>query len=66
MLAMGFDFAIEDSLEMATQLAGDAGVVVALIDRPWNRAVQDLPAETADRIVRCHDWLDVERALGCA
>lgn len=63
MLALGFDFAVEDSLEMAVRLAAEAEIQVALVDRPWNRAVPALPPGVAERIVRCRDWDDVGRAV---
>lgn len=66
MLERAFTWAVEDSLEMAIRLARDACVPVALVDRPWNRAVPELPAEVARRIVRCHDWQQVQSFVGRA
>ncbi len=63
MLEMPFGFAVEDSLEMALRLASEAGWHVALVDRPWNRALPELPADVARRIVRCHDWHEIDRAM---
>jgi uncharacterized HAD superfamily protein len=62
-LEMSFAWAVEDSLEMALRLAGEAEMRVALVDRPWNRALPDLPDPVARRIVRCHDWTEIDRAL---
>jgi uncharacterized HAD superfamily protein len=55
--AMEFALAVEDSHEMATFLARAAGVPVALVDRPWNRAA------THERIVRCSSWPEIARAF---
>lgn len=63
MLARGFDLAVEDSPETAIRLAAEAEVAVALVDRPWNHDLPAMPAEVAARIVRCHDWSDVERVI---
>jgi len=63
MLGMSFGWAVEDSLEMALRLACEAGLRVALVDRPWNRTLPDLPAEVARRIVRCLHWGEIERLV---
>lgn len=55
----GFVLAVEDSAEMATHLAAQCGVPVALIDRPWNRELGPLANDTAKRIVRCRGWAEV-------
>ncbi|MDH4017365.1 MAG: hypothetical protein OEV20_08500, partial [Actinomycetota bacterium] len=62
-LEMSFTWAVEDSLDMALRLATQAEMHVALVDRPWNRSVPDLPRAAARRIVRCHDWDEIEHAL---
>ncbi len=62
-LEMSFGWAVEDSLDMALRLAGEAGLHVALVDRPWNRRLPDVPEAVARRIVRCHDWGEIERAM---
>jgi uncharacterized HAD superfamily protein len=61
--AFAFEFAVEDSLETAVRLVEDLGIPVALMDRPWNRAVGHLPRRILDRLVRCHDWQDVARTF---
>jgi hypothetical protein len=62
-LDMGFTWAVEDSLETALRLAAHPAMIVALVDRPWNRVLPPLPTDVARRIVRCRDWRDVERAF---
>lgn len=54
-----FALAVEDSPEMATFLAGELGVPVALLDRPWNRG----RADDVPRIVRCRSWSEVAAAF---
>lgn len=54
---MSFDFAVEDSHDMAVFLAEELGIPVALIDQPWNR--RPIPEAPAERIVRCSSWRDV-------
>lgn len=61
--AFGFELAVEDSLDTAVRLVEDLGLPVALMDRPWNRELDHLPARVRDRLVRCRDWLDVARIL---
>jgi len=56
-----FAAAVEDSPETARFLAEELGLLVALLDRPWNRRV---PGDAArGRIVRCRDWVEVEALL---
>jgi uncharacterized HAD superfamily protein len=62
-MAMEFEWAVEDSLEMAVRLAGEGGMCVALMDRPWNRDLDAVPGAVAERIVRCHSWVEIESAL---
>ena len=69
MLERAFTWAVEDSLDMATRLARDAEVPVALIDRPWNRLLPgpaELPEAARRRIVRCHTWAQVESVTSLA
>ncbi len=54
-----FCLAVEDSLEVAVFLATELQVSVALIDHPWNRALERIPDHARERIVRCHGWGDV-------
>jgi uncharacterized HAD superfamily protein len=61
--AFGFDRAVEDSLDTAVRLVEEFGIPVALMDRPWNRDVGSLPQRTRTRLVRCHDWSEVARAI---
>ena len=49
--ARQFCWAVEDSLPMAEYLAGEMGVPVALVDRPWNRT-----QATHGRVNRYLDW----------
>ena len=61
--SLGFDFAVEDSLDTARRLVEEFGIPVALMDRPWNRAVEGLKAETRDALVRCCSWGEVAEAF---
>lgn len=54
-----FRFAVEDSLDTAVRLVEELDVTVALMDRPWNRRVDHLPARTRARLVRCDSWAAV-------
>ncbi|HPG24043.1 MAG: hypothetical protein H6748_22070 [Spirochaetaceae bacterium] len=54
-----FEYAVEDSLDTAVRLVEQLDVPVALMDRPWNRAVDRLPREVRERLVRCRGWDDV-------
>jgi uncharacterized HAD superfamily protein len=51
--------AVEDSLATAAFLVERLGLTVALLDRPWNRDLDPLPASVRRRIVRCRDWGEV-------
>ena len=62
--AFDFELAVEDSLDTAVRLVDDLGIPVALMDRPWNRAVGHLPRRILDRLVRCRDWQDVAGHFG--
>ena len=57
--AAGFEFAVEDSLHFAEVLAGELELPVALLDRPWNRRIEEVDPAAADRIVRCRDWEEI-------
>lgn len=52
-----FCWAVEDSLPMASYLAGKMGVPVALMDRPWNRT--DVEQSLIGRYSR---WEDIVKA----
>jgi uncharacterized HAD superfamily protein len=52
-----FTFAVEDSPTMAKYLADQMKVPVALLDRPWNQAVEH------SLISRHRDWPEIARAL---
>jgi len=53
---MEFCLAVEDSLEVATFLATELELDVALMDHPWNRDTSCLSDRARQRIVRCRDW----------
>lgn len=57
----GFDFAIEDSGEVASYLAGELGMRVLLLDRPWNRSVATDDSPNGGKPVRCGSWDDIRR-----
>jgi len=59
----GFEFAVEDSLETAVRLIEEFEIPVALMDRPWNRAVESLSPRTRSSLVRCRGWEEVTRAF---
>lgn len=60
---LDFDVAVEDSLDMACRLA-DWGVgQVLLLDRPWNRDVEELSGPSRDRIVRVESWREVRQLV---
>jgi len=58
-----FTLAVEDAGEVAATLAGQYGLPVALLDRPWNRleALRDL--EEDGLITRCTGWPEVEQLV---
>lgn len=60
--ALGFDFAVEDSLDTAIRLVEEFGLTVCLMDRPWNRATGDLAQATRAKLVRCTSWSEVAEA----
>ena len=60
----GFDFAVEDSLDTAVRLIEEFEIPVALMDRPWNRAVESLPRKTRASLVRCANWEQIEEEFG--
>jgi uncharacterized HAD superfamily protein len=59
----GFDVAVEDSLDTAVRLVEEFEIPVALMDRPWNRAVDSLARKTRDSLVRCRDWTEIAAAI---
>lgn len=59
--ALGFGFAVEDSLATAVFLAGELGVPVALVDQPWNREAAGKGAPLPHGVARCRSWDDVAR-----
>ena len=61
--SIGFGFAVEDSLDTAVRLVEILDAPIALMDRPWNREVDDLSPGTRERLVRCVDWSDVARVF---
>lgn len=60
---LDFDWAIEDSLEMAGLLAGWGVEQVLLLDRPWNRDESSLAAELRPRVQRVEDWAELRERL---
>ena len=59
-----FEFAVEDNLDTAVRLVEDFEIPVALMDRPWNRAVEHLHEKTRASLIRCSNWEQVEDAFG--
>ncbi len=55
----GFEFAVEDSLDTAVRLIEEFEIPVALMDRPWNRAVESLSRKTRGSLIRCANWNQV-------
>lgn len=62
----GFEFAVEDSLDTAVRLIEEFEIPVALMDRPWNRAVESLPRKTRASLVRCANWEQIEEEFGAS
>lgn len=56
---MGFEFAVEDSLDTAVRLAEEFEIQVALMDRPWNRDLAGVSAKARAGMTRCAGWIDV-------
>ena len=54
----GFCVAIEDSADMARYLSEELEIPVLLIDRPWNRHLEQ-PSGTNGRIHRCNGWQEI-------
>ena len=59
---IGFDLAVEDSLETAVRLVEDFEIPVVLMDRPWNRDVSALSRKARSGLVRCDGWVAVAKA----
>ena len=59
----GYDLVIEDSLAMARFMAERSTARVLLLDRPWNRNGETIPAEIWDRIERVADWAAIAAAV---
>ena len=62
----GFEFAVEDSLDTAVRLIEEFGIPVALMDRPWNRAVESIAKKTRGSLIRCSNWGQVTDAFGAS
>jgi uncharacterized HAD superfamily protein len=60
---LDFDWAIEDSLEMAGLLAAWGVEQVLLLDRPWNRDEALLGEELRPRVQRVADWSEIRARL---
>jgi uncharacterized HAD superfamily protein len=52
----GFEFAVEDHLDTAVRLIEEFEIPVALMDRPWNRAIGPVSRKTRASLVRCANW----------
>jgi len=50
-----FDFAVEDSGQMAQFLSETMNLKVALLDRPWNRSMS-----FNSNVHRCSDWMEIK------
>jgi len=53
---MGFDFAVEDSLDTAVRLVEEFELPVLLMDRPWNRDLSGVAVSTQKQLTRCAGW----------
>ena len=53
------DDVLSETIGALTRRVEHCGVAVALMDRPWNHDLAQLPHETASAIVRCLDWREV-------
>jgi len=52
--------AVEDSADMAQFLAGELGLQVLLLDRPWNRRPPpSVGSEATGEIHRCNNWREI-------
>jgi len=58
---LDFCLAIEDFPGMATHLARELRVPVALFDRPWNREAAAFGDTEGAAITRCRDWSEIHR-----
>jgi len=56
---LDFHVAVEDSLEMAGQLASWGVEHVFLLDRPWNRDLESLPEAQRERVQRVENWQEI-------
>jgi uncharacterized HAD superfamily protein len=59
-----FEFAVEDSLDTAVRLVEEFEIPVALMDRPWNRAVDSISKKTRASLLRCSDWTQIAAVIG--
>ena len=60
----GFEFAVEDHLDTAVRLIEEFEVPVALMDRPWNRAIGPVSRKTRTSLVRCANWEQIAEVFG--
>ena len=51
--------AVEDSLSMATFLAEVTRTPVLLMDRPWNRRLDDVPRRVRALLRRVYSWEEI-------
>jgi uncharacterized HAD superfamily protein len=54
----GYCLAIEDAAHVGRYLAGELGIPVILLERPWNRG-ESLGVVNGTRMVRCRDWTEI-------
>ncbi|MCH8131656.1 MAG: hypothetical protein IIA30_03825 [Myxococcales bacterium] len=53
------DDVMSETIGALTRRVEHCGVAVALMDRPWNHDLAQLPHETASAIAGCLDWREV-------
>lgn len=58
--------AVEDSLAMARFLVEEVDTTVLLLDRPWNRRVEEVGEDTRRRIHRVSSWAEIEARVAAA
>lgn len=57
------EYAIEDSLDTARVIANQLGIPILLLDRPWNRSLEEMQPRDQGRVLRCSDWKTVTATL---
>lgn len=56
---MDFDLAVEDAPTVIEYLVKNTDFAVAVLDRPWNRALELPSVSDGRRVVRCSGWPEV-------